>query len=221
MAPRKLFNEDGDEIEVPTEEELTELQGKAEKSATEALAELNSKLGVPEGTTTEDFVKNLQEEGNPNWKAARQQIDTLKGVIKDQGLEVDTEGKVIKDDSISQEELETKIKATAKQEFLEQYKDSKLSKITDPEDKKVVQHYFDKLSAGEDLDHGKVDSIMASAMQLAKPGDSNAVELITGAPPDISPPKDKADFSESDDGKAAGENMGLKSMQPDAEKESK
>ena len=67
--PRKLFDDEGAEIEVPTEDELKDLQEKAKKAETvDELQKVIKELNIPEGIKLPDYVKQLKEESNPNWK---------------------------------------------------------------------------------------------------------------------------------------------------------
>ena len=148
-------------------------------------------------------------------------IANLKKSIKAQGLEVDDEGNITKDEKIDPEKIkEDAIKAARKDAF-DQYKNSKLAQVKDEESRKVVEYYFDKLSAGEELDHAKIDTFIEKAIGLANTDEGNSIEITNGAPPNIKDDGKKDDYAETEAGESAGKALNLKSFQPEAKEEAK
>jgi hypothetical protein len=60
-------------------------------------------------------------------------------------------GELAGDTKISIEEVEKKAREVARQEAVSIRKDELLGQIDDEEDRKVVEHYVDKLTTGEDV----------------------------------------------------------------------
>ena len=174
---RELFTEDGDKVEVPTEEELKELKEAQEKlkgqdGITKELEEANAKL--------EDYENNPLQK---NIKLVRTIKDNLTKKLKEQGKEVEvdeTTGNVtLKTEAkMTQEDLDDRSKIIARQELLNIEKSKVFGKY-DEEKRKVVEHYYDKLSAGEDMSIDNLNKFVSEAEKLA------GVEAPKGTTPGV------------------------------------
>lgn len=203
---RKLILEDGSEIEVPTDEELTDLKTKAEKAAT-----LEADL--------EKLKKEAENKENPDWRLARRKLEKMEEQLKSQGKGVKEDGSIIDQPTHidPQEILKQATEAatkTANEVALNRYRDELLGSF-DEETRKVVQHYYDKLSTGEELSFDKIRSLVNEASVLATPNHapSSAVRHGTGsgAPPRISfdanGQQSKKPYSETEEGRATAEEI--------------
>lgn len=203
--PRKIVLEDGSEIEVPTEEELTDLKSKADKAST-----LEADL--------EKIKKEAENKENPDWRLARRKLERMESQLKEQGKGVKEDGSIVDQPThIDPQEIlkqATEIASkTANDVALTRYKDELLGSF-DEETRKVVQHYFNKLSTGEELSFDKIRSLVNEASILAAPAQSSAHVRHgsgAGAPPRISfdanGQQSKKPYSETDEGRATAEEI--------------
>ena len=200
MAPQKLTLEDGSEVEVPTKEEQDVLQAKAD-----AHDELQTKV-----TELEKFKEDSDADpSNKNWKEMRDNNKRLKDALKASGKDVDDEGNITeKPNTLTAEEVDERAIKAAKGELLSNHRSTLLNKITDEEQRKVVEHYFGKLSAGEELDFNGVEKYMQEAQRLATPAgeDSNRINVNGGAPKLVNA-NGGNNFSETEDGKRMAAEM--------------
>jgi len=224
--PRTLTDEDGNEVEVTTEEEQKALEDKAgkvedlEKSA-EELKGFTDSLELKEGQSVADKIQEMKDDGNPDWKNMRAKNASLEKALKDSGKDIDDEGNIIeKEDKLSTEDLEKKITEGATKVNINNQIDTELLKFKDEDQRKVVKHYFDKLASGEDMTAEKVDKFMKEASQLAIPeGETNPLHTIvnvSGTAP-RSPSGDKTNFADTDAGKGLAKSLGMGFAQPKKE----
>ena len=142
--PRKLVDEEGNEVEVPTDEELAALKVTAQVEADKKVEEAKMQW--------EKDKKELEGQVNPNWKAMRESNERLKEAVKASGKEVDEQGNIIeKPVGLSRDEVVKTTEEAARKVYLEGQIASRLGQY-DNETSKVVKYYFDKLSAGETVD---------------------------------------------------------------------
>jgi len=197
--PETITLEDGSTREVPTKEELDALQ-----QASTKVAEFETTL-----KTKEDEWKKKEEElngmVNPNWKAAREKIERLEK-LEAQGKTLDGEGKVVdKAPVINPDELMGKAveagKSAAMSALLEERKKTLLGKY-DKDTKTVIEHYYNKLITGEQLNLDNMEKFMKEAEGLANPQalPNNLPPAPNGAPPRFQSADGKS-FAESDQGK--------------------
>lgn len=188
---RILYNENGEAVEVMSDEEIA------------ALKESSTKL-----TEYEQKLKDLEEAANPNWKKARETIDNLKTAIKATGKDVDDDGNIIDNRQMSNEEVARMAREAARSELLNERKKSILRGL--PQEKReVAEHYFNKLSSGEELDIEKIDRIMADALRIASPGEDVSIPTaFNGLPPKVDNER-KEDFADTDAGKEISKRLGL------------
>uniref|UniRef100_A0A6H1ZXX2 Uncharacterized protein n=1 Tax=viral metagenome TaxID=1070528 RepID=A0A6H1ZXX2_9ZZZZ len=195
--PEKIILEDGSEREVPTADEIAELTKKAEEHVT--LAQKITELEAEKAKMDDDPV-------NKNWQALREKATRLEQSLKDAGKIVGEDGTVTeKPSTMTMEEIEAKTKEVAMGTIIEQQKNSLFKKYSnDEEKKKVVEHYFGKLTTGETLDFDNINKFFSEAEKLANP-DSQANTTFNpgGAPPrnGVGDGKDKSGFGDTDAGK--------------------
>lgn len=177
--PKTLILEDGTEVEVPTEEELAELRQKSESVET-----LTKEL--------EDLKQQAGDKSDPDWKLARKKMKTMEDKLKEQGKHVDDEGNIVENQQqVSTDEIIKKAEEaatrTATQFSLDQFKNDMLKSYNE-EDRKVVEHYYTKLSAGEDLSFDKVRELVGEAARHITPSSAPQHRAPSGygAPPIIS-----------------------------------
>ena len=170
--PQTLYDVEGNEKEVLTDAEIEAL-----KSPQDALKSVMTELGLEVGdNVTEKLddlknrVKELKEAENPNWKAARQKISSLENLIsnlKSQGKNIDDKGNIIDDNkNFTAEDIEKKAQLAARGELLSEKIEDTLS-VYNEDEQRVIKHYFNKLSAGEDLTLRNVDKFLAESIKLA------------------------------------------------------
>jgi hypothetical protein len=203
--PRSIILEDGSEIEVPTEEELTDLKSKAEKATT-----LEADL--------EKLKKESENKENPDWRLARRKLERMESQLKEQGKGVKEDGSIIDQPThIDPQEIlkqATEIATkTANDVALTRYKDELLGSF-DEETRKVVQHYYNKLSTGEELSFDKIRSLISEASVLATPNSTTSAARHgsgSGAPPrfsfDANGQQSKKPYSETDEGRKTAEEI--------------
>lgn len=196
---RKLFDADGNEIEVPTEEEIKELQDKAEKfKGQEDYEKLKEKLA--------EYESNPSEK---NWKSMRTTVDNLKKALSEQGKNVDVdeqtgEVKLSTEAKFSQEDFDNRARAIANQALLDAEKSRSFAKY-DNEKRQVVEHYYNKLSAGEEMNIDNLNKFIKEAEKLAGVEIKQTPPSLNGQPPVF---EDQGrGFAESEQGKNIAKNL--------------
>lgn len=182
--PEKIVLEDGTEREIPTEEELKALNEKVATSE-QSLTELQKELGLQEGASIVDSIKELKESANPNWPAAREKMKKLQQVAKDKGINVDDSGNIVENNTIRPEDLDAKIQQKSTEISFNNKKEEVLSKYKE-EDKKVVEHYLNKLMTGEEPSISNLIKFQKEAERLAFPNEIDPMKQVfntTGGAP--------------------------------------
>lgn len=147
--PEEIILADGTKREVPTEEELKDLQEKAKGSeeTSKYIHKLKEDLGVEEGASLTERITELKDSENPNWRELRTQNKTLKKTLKEKGIEVDDNNQVTKKpEGVSQEDAQKIAEETTRKTLEKTKRDEALSKFTD-EEKKQVEPLLDKAMA--------------------------------------------------------------------------
>lgn len=186
--------EDGSTIEVPTEEEIKALQDKAGQVDT-----LNK--------TVEDLQKAKAEyEKDPvekNWKQMRENNDKMKKALQDQGKIVNDDGTIVEKSIIpTLQEIEQTATNAAKRVSLETAKAQALSQFGE-EDRKLVEHYLNKLTTGEQVDSTNIYKFIQDAAILAKPTQPvRKVFSPNGQPPQLLDPDKVQAFGETPAGQS-------------------
>lgn len=167
IMPEKIILEDGTEREVPTEEEEKANQEALDtaKKTSEDLDALKTEFEVPEGKDLNEFMKELKDDANPNFKAMREKTKNLETSLKAQGKEIDENGNIIeKEKSITEEDVIN----TTKKTMYESEKSKMLSQFTE-EEKKVIEFNLNKLMTGEETTTENLQKFGAQAIVLSYP----------------------------------------------------
>lgn len=217
--PKTLYDENNNAVEVPTDEELqTQIEEKTkeavEKSGADFENQMREKYEIPEGTTVDDYVKELQDSGDPNWKEARRIMKNQETVIeqlKKEGKTLDDQGNIIdKPESFSKEDVANQSREVVQDEMYKAEKTKLLSNLSEDE-KKVVEVTLDKLISGEEKSMDNLYKYAEQALNLEYPDKGsnplNQAINTSGQPP--RPKSDKQDYSESDAGMDAAKKMNL------------
>lgn len=120
--PRKITDDQGQEIEVYDKAELEAIQQQADAR-----------------------VKELEQDINPNWKEARRRIAEQDQLLKEKDTKLSQFGVKEEGKTLSEEEI-AKI---ADRQYTERYKERVFDTFGDKKD--VVKKYYDKLSQGENI----------------------------------------------------------------------
>lgn len=209
---RKLFDDDGNEYDIPSEEELSELHTKAEKAdkVTEyekIVSDIREALDLKEDDDIAGAVKLAKESANPNWKEARQKMEKLTAWAKANGGKVDEKtGEVNKEEQLDPVKIADEARKAAKEEIYNQQLSQKLSRY--PEDKReVVKAYFEKLSAGEEINSEVIEKYIPQAESLSFPK-GTPTPSIDGSAPDFDI-NNRDDFSRTEQGQQVAKDMNL------------
>ncbi len=223
---RKLFDSEGNEFEVPTEEELKDLTTKAESvgkldELQKLEGEVRKSLGIEK---EEDLMKAItlaKEAANPNWKKTRDKIAKLEAFAEANGGKVDEEtGDVSKEEKqLTKEEQAEETRKTTREEIYKTDLDKKISKYPEKQ-REVMRKYFDKLSAGEELNAENIDKYTKEAEALVFPKGIPTPTVDGGGNPVIDAPKE-GDYSGTQEGKDAGEMLDIPGFKPGDNKDSK
>ena len=220
--PRKLFDDEGKEFEVPTEEELKELTTKAEgagkaEELTKLMDNVREALKLKPEDDVLEAVKNAGEASNPNWSAARNKISQLTTFIKEnvKDAKIDEEGNVTaKTETLSKEEVENTASAAATKTINE-------GRITDfinkhPEDKReVLRKQFDIQAAGGEINPETIAQFGKQAVDIVFPEGTPAPNTVDGGEPDLSSSGEGEDFAKTAEGDKLGDAMGLTLKEPE------
>jgi ribosomal protein S4E len=124
--PRTLTDADGNEYEVPTDEELAELQEKAKKA--------------------EELENNPEEK---NWKEMRESKKRLIDALRAQGKNVDDNGNVIEDNKLSAEDISKITSEQVKESLFESEKERVRAQFPE-NDRELFDYYLTKLMSNEE-----------------------------------------------------------------------
>jgi len=203
IMPKEIELEDGSKETVYTEEELNEYKEKSEKTdeQKERLSKLGEDLGLEEGQSVEDKIQELKENANPNFGKYRKKFNALEKIAKEKGVQIDDEGNVVSGDTkINAEEIKKIVKEQTLETLSSNKREDVLSQYEE-EDKKLVEHYLDKLV----VTGGSLEENIKVAEKLAFPDrDINDVKRINnsvsgGAPRRQDP--NKKSFTDTEEGK--------------------
>ena len=194
--PRKFTDEAGNEIEVPTQEELDALNEKATKAE-----ELEVK------------IRELETEVNPNWKEARKKIEGLESYAKKLEERALKGGVEIGDKkSLTEEDAQKIAEVKVKEGILQDYRDELLLKYRDKE--ADVRSYFDLFSKSAVIvskeDVKKYIQAAGRAAGLTEETHALGLDLPSGgSAPQFKDKTEKTDFTETDQGKGFMQSLGL------------
>jgi len=207
---------DGEKQTVYTEDEVKPLREsiEAQKADVEKFTNLQKELGLGEGQSVEDKIKQLKEEANPKWREFRGAFEDMKKELKKKGVEVGEDGKINSNEkNFSMEEI-NKIISEKVSEGLRSFsstteKATALSGYSE-DDRKKIEPVLDRLMAlGGDFREN-----LSLAVGTVFPGRNvNSAKSVYnsasgGGAPAYQSGQDKT-FDESDDGKEAAASLGL------------
>lgn len=208
---RVLFDKEGNEVKVPTDDQIKGWRKghDANKSRKELLGKLN--LGDDPVAT----VTQLRESEHPNWKKMRAANASMKKALEDKGIKVKDDGSI---EESQQAMTPEQVQEITNQGIIADHKNSRLDNIQDKDLRGKVDHFFNKLTAGEKLDSKtKVDMFIDQAIKLAVPDASQIDPIKTavygkgGGKAPASAANDN--FANTEQGQALGKKLGLSSFQ--------
>ena len=165
--PEKIVLQDGTEREIPTAEELKSQNEQADKA--KVVDGIRKELGLADDADLTSAIKEAKESSNPNWAAARQKMKILQDAAKAKGVEIDDAGNILdKPVGIKAEDVSKMVSEKTTEALFIAERDRALSKHS-VEDKKVVEHYFNKLMTGEDKSVANILKFTKEAESLAFP----------------------------------------------------
>ena len=156
------------------EKELNELRPLKDSSA-KAQDEFKQK--------EEDWQKEkaeLERQLNPNWQKARKSIETMRAALESKGVKVDEDGNIIGNplnvdvEKITKEAAEKGAQA-ARQELIGNRLGDLLSQYDDAS-KGVVKHFFDKITAGENVSLTNIEKYVKAAHRAAEVETGNEIK---------------------------------------------
>lgn len=211
--PKTYFDEDGAEHELPTQEELKELQEKAEKAGgldkfIKLEADLRKALDVDEKTDLTKAVKEAKEAANPNWPKTRAKLERMETFIKGNFKEakIKDDGEVELEEKIDLKTVEERAKKAAIETILGNEINKHLQKYPENE-RQVVKKYFEKLTNGEELNSDNIETFVLQSASAAGLGTkhNSGFNLEGGIPKlDIKPGEN---FAETEQGQKAANQM--------------
>lgn len=149
--PEIITLADGTEREVPTDEELKNLQAGHDANITKRdtvkeFNQLKESIGLQEGESIQDRIEDMKVSANPNIREMRNTIKTLKKAAKEKGVEVDDDGNVVEQNrSLTAEEVKQLSSQTYEERQVAAQKEKVLMGYGDKESKEI-ERVFDKLS---------------------------------------------------------------------------
>ena len=169
------------DISEVTQEQLDALESKVvelEKVKDESTAKA-TEFEVAK-TDWEKKEKEYQEQANPNWQKARQEIDRLKAVAKEKGVEFNEDGSVKSNpQQIDLEQIRQEAANAARGELLGGRLTELLSEY-EPESAKVVEHYYKKLTNGESVNLQNIKSYVQQAENAARGNPDSKITRVAG-----------------------------------------
>ena len=205
MCPEKIIikNDDGSEVEKEyfTAEDLKSIEDEKEKIKQEY----------------EEKLQDVEKDLNPNFKELRavaKSWEQKAKALEAQGKTINEEGQVIDlaPKPISIEEVEARARKMVREEQVNLEKEKFFSQYDD-ETKKVVEHNFNKLTAGEDISISNISKFMDQAEMLSIPSAGNRISKALSYGRGSAPIREKQDdFAETDSGKELSQAMGLRNI---------
>lgn len=186
-----LYDAEGNEVEMPSQEEITELKAKAEKAGdAPRLAEMEKgireTLGIDEKADLIEAVKLSKESANPNWAATRNKLTKMTEFIKagNPKADIGEDGTVNVEEKIDINAIEQKATSAALKVVYGQEIDKGFNSLTQytKEEKAVIRKSFDKLSAGEELNSETIPGFIAAAVGASFPKKASNPHFEGGAP---------------------------------------
>lgn len=158
--PRTIVDIDGNEIEVPTDEEVTALKKEAEEAA------LLRKQA-------EDLQQELEKEKNPDFAAMRQgakKRERLEEEARKLGFEVMSDGTLVNknETQVKPQDVQQMAQQMARKAIVEDFVAGELSYI--PDDKRNdVQEMYNTLTQGKELTKAEAEKYIGYAVNAVSP----------------------------------------------------
>ena len=169
--PETIELADGTEREVPTAEELTNLQAGhdaniGKRDAVKEYNELTTALELKEGETVQNRIDSMKEEANPNFAKLRTKMKALEVAAKASGVELDDDGNAKeKNETLTKEDVSNIFLKQSEKTASEAFKANAL-KGFDKNDSKTIGEVFDKISSVG----GTLEENMELAIEKVLPG---------------------------------------------------
>lgn len=186
-----LYKQEGDQVipvEVPDEEEITQLRAKAEEY--------------------EKLKKEQEETGNKDLKELREAFKRVKEQLKSTGKEVDDNGEPIKP-AINPEEIEKIVEEKTNKTLVNREVESFLGRYNQ-EQRDVIKLKLEKLTYNENVTPDNIQSYLSDAAKLVVGEESrikNAIFNSSGRAPMSELQKKR--FYETDEGKEVAKSLGF------------
>lgn len=181
----KVFDADGNEIEALGSEEVEKLESRARQAD-----ELEEKVA--------ELQKQLDEEGNPNWREARAKMSALQNFIKEKGFEIDKDGNIndLKE-KIDPDKIKEEVRNELKAESFKEAKDELLDEFSS-DTKPLIEKYVNKLLQGEEQNLKNLRKAIAEAERLVIGESKDKPIRVAGDAPKFT--QDGKDFSNTEKG---------------------
>jgi len=212
---RKLFDSDGNEVDVPDEEEMKALQEASGKVGIlkKSISAIRGKMGLKKGQKIIEQVDLMTEAANPNFTALRKKLsdktDELTKateLLKENNVEFDGGSKNL---NINPEEIEKNATEAGKKAATQTILDNEVSKHLSKYDEKqrpVVEKYYKKLINDEEVGLDNVSDFIGQAVKASGIEiDTKANTYVDGQPPVFE--KSGEDFAETEKGKEMGKRL--------------
>jgi len=159
--PESITLEDGSTREIPTEDELKELQAKAEEAG--KTTELQEQL---EKQTTE--LEELRKQpGGEGIKNLRDALKRTKAALKAAGKDVDDEGNVTeKSDTLTKEDVASVAQATVEKAAVQQVLVNTINQL-DSDSKAVFEKEYKELTEGKEITQVNVQKFIDATMSIS------------------------------------------------------
>jgi len=171
MPREDVFDTAGEPIEgIPTEQEVKDLNTKVEEAGkiTEDFGKFKESLELEDGQTVDERLEQMKKDNHPDWSAARKKMKAQDKILADNGFKTNEAGDIVKDETLSTDDIDKKIQDGVKAGTFNDKKEEILSKYNE-EDRKVFEHYLDKMLAGEDPTPANLNKAAIAAQGIAFP----------------------------------------------------
>ena len=162
------------------EEKVLELEKELEllRPLKDSSAQKEAEYKAKEDTWLKEKVE-LSEAINPNWQKARATIEQLKAIAKEKGVELNDDGSVKSNPgNVDIQAIEQRAINAARGELLGTRLEEMLEQYSDPKDKDLVKHYYNKVTNGETVTLQNMSKFISQAESLAKGESGNPLKRI-------------------------------------------
>lgn len=129
-------------------------------------------------------ITELEQQVNPNWKQAREQIEMLKKIAIEKGVELDANGNPIQKQEIDINKIKEEAEKTTKATLLNARLDELLDGY-DSQEAQVIRSTYRKLTNGEEVTMQNIRNFVDQSVRAAGYGLNSKPRIpnITGAGP--------------------------------------